>query len=121
MAQDITDDQLAPGLVGGCDHGLGIGSGDCQRFFEEDVSPGLKGADGITGVGVWIGVNADDLGPHGGQPIFKAGEEGKPAAERLVEGLPAFRAARDETGDFKIFDLLVGAGMRSTHTAAADD
>ena len=60
--EDVADDQRTLQATGGGDDAFALGEGDGDGFFEEDVGASFHRSDGIIGVRLGVGADADGGG-----------------------------------------------------------
>lgn len=119
--QDVADHQGAAGVPCRVDQANGRAGGVGRGFFEEDVRARFEGGNGVRGVCLGVGADADGVGTRGLQRVEIVGEFRKSAAERGVEAPARFRRARDQAGDREVRHPVVRARVRRAHVAAAGD
>ena len=110
--EDVADDQRTLQATGGGDDAFALGEGDGDGFFEEDVGASFHRSDGIIGVRLGVGADADGVRFGAREGVGVVGEFGVAAIELEIEFLPGGRAAGDEPDDFEVVGhFVVGAGV----------
>ena len=119
-ADDVADEQDAPGAPARLDDLLRVGDRGGDGLFEEDVLAGLEGGDGGLGVLVPHGADGDGIDLRIGEHVVVVAVEFFDA-EFFAKGGQAVLGAGAQGGELEVGDAGDGFGVDFAEPAEADD